>query len=101
MIKPAKIIPIKKCPLGVPGFGLITDGGAPEGRTTLVAGAAASGKTVLARQFPAGGARLYDDPGAMVTFEENPGEMFTNAASLGWDSFRNPDPCVCSREGAY
>ena len=91
MIKPAKIIPIKKCPLGVPGLGLITDGGAPEGRTTLAAGAAASGKTVLARQFPAGGARLYDGPGAKVTFEENPGKMFTNAASLD----------VCSREGAY
>ncbi|MCH8081123.1 MAG: hypothetical protein IID52_01890 [Proteobacteria bacterium] len=45
MTKPAKIIPIKKCLLGVPGFGLITDGGAPEGRTTLLAGAAGSGKT--------------------------------------------------------
>ena len=39
---------IAKQVTGIPGFDHLSDGGLPEGRTTLVCGTAGSAKTVLA-----------------------------------------------------
>ncbi|KUP90564.1 circadian clock protein KaiC [Tritonibacter horizontis] len=70
---------------GVPGLDEITDGGLPRGRTTLVAGTAGSGKTVLALQFIYTGIQEFNEPGVVVTFEESPDELKRNVFSLGWD----------------
>ena len=40
--------PIRKLKTGIPGFDDITNGGLPQGRTTLISGTAGSAKTVFA-----------------------------------------------------
>ncbi|MDJ0884385.1 MAG: circadian clock protein KaiC [Desulfobacterales bacterium] len=76
---------IAKLPTGIPGFDLITLGGLPKGRTTLVAGTAGSAKTVMAAQFLAEGIRNADENGVFVTFEESPDDIRNNMIGLGWD----------------
>ena len=76
---------IAKLPTGIPGFDLITLGGLPKGRTTLVAGTAGSAKTVMAVQFLAEGIKNEDQSGVFVTFEESPDDIRNNMVSLGWD----------------
>lgn len=76
---------IVKLPTGIPGFDLITLGGLPKGRTTLVAGTAGSAKTVMAVQFLAEGIKHSRESGVFVTFEESPEDIRNNMISLGWD----------------
>jgi circadian clock protein KaiC len=76
---------IAKLPTGIPGLDLISLGGLPKGRTTLVAGTAGSAKTVMAVQFLAEGIKNRDESGVFVTFEENPDDIRNNMISLGWD----------------
>lgn len=70
---------------GIPGMDEITGGGLPQGRPTLVAGAAGCGKTLFAMEFLVNGATHYDEPGVFVSFEENAEELAQNVASLGFD----------------
>lgn len=77
--------PIEKIATGIEGFDLITYGGLPKGRTTLVVGTAGSAKTVFATQFLAEGITDYDEAGVFVTFEETPADIRRNFRSLGWD----------------
>lgn len=74
-----------KCPTGIEGFDEITEGGLPQGRTTLVCGSAGCGKTLLAMEFLVHGAVEYGEPGVFVTFEETTAEITQNVASLGFD----------------
>ena len=76
---------LQKLPTGIPGFDQIADGGLPMNRSTLIAGTAGSGKTVLALQFLLAGATEYDQPGVVVTFEEPPDDLVLNIRSFGWD----------------
>src|SRR5919197_3109882 len=75
---------IRKMPTGIPGFDLIALGGLSVGRTTLVTGAAGSGKTIFACQFLAEGIRAGEGA-VFVTFEEAPRDICQNVASMGWD----------------
>jgi circadian clock protein KaiC len=70
---------------GVRGLDEITRGGLPRGRPTLVCGGPGSGKTLLALTFLVNGAVHYDEPGVLMTFEENGEEMASDVASLGFD----------------
>jgi circadian clock protein KaiC len=76
---------LTKVPSCIPGFDEVTEGGLPSGRSTLVAGTAGSGKTVLALQFIAGGMRDLDEAGVIVTFEEAPADLLGNVRSFGWE----------------
>ena len=76
---------IEKIPTGIAGLDEISHGGLPRGRTTLVAGSAGSGKTVLAGQFLANAILTEDAAGVFVTFEEPPADITRNLESLGWD----------------
>ena len=78
-------IQIEKLSTGIEGFDLITNGGLPRGRTTLVSGTAGSAKTLFAAQFLAEGIRRCDEGGVFVTFEESPHDIRQNMASMGWD----------------
>ncbi len=69
---------------GIPGFDQIMMGGLPRGRTTLVAGTAGSGKTILGAQFLAEGVRR-GEAGVFVSFEEPAEDLRANLATLGWD----------------
>jgi circadian clock protein KaiC len=75
---------ISKSPTGIDGFDDLTLGGVPTGRPTLVCGSAGCGKTLFATTFLIHGARDYAEPGVFVTFEERPGDIVSNVASLGF-----------------
>lgn len=75
---------ITKLPTGIPGLDLITEGGLPRVRTTLVTGTAGSAKTVFAVQFIAEGVKNGEN-GVFVTFEESPKDIRLNMQGLDWD----------------
>ena len=76
---------LPKASTGIGGLDEVTGGGLPRGRTTLVAGGAGSGKTLLGLQFLVAGAREYGEPGVLLTFEESTAKVSANVASLGFD----------------
>ena len=75
---------VQKLATGIPSFDLISKGGLPEGRTTLLSGTAGSGKTVFAIQFLAAGITAGQN-GVFVTFEESASDVRQNMLSFGWD----------------
>lgn len=75
---------IPKAPTFIEGLDDILGGGVPEGRTTLVSGAAGSGKTILGLEFLYRGA-LAGEPGILLCFEEKAEVIRANARTLGWD----------------
>lgn len=77
--------PLEKSQTGIHGFDEITGGGLPKGRPTIVCGGPGCGKTMFAVEFLARGAREFDEPGVLMTFEETTEEMARNVASLGFD----------------
>ncbi|HEV3057016.1 MAG TPA: circadian clock protein KaiC [Vicinamibacterales bacterium] len=70
---------------GIRGLDEITRGGLPKGRPTLVCGGPGSGKTLLALTFLVNGSLRFDEPGVLMTFEENEEEIAKDVASLGFD----------------
>lgn len=76
---------LEKAPTGIDGFDDITGGGLPRGRPTLVCGSAGCGKTVFSVEFLVRGALEFGEPGLFIAFEENPADLATNVASLGFD----------------
>jgi|SRR5579863_9472075 len=76
---------LPKCPTGIHGLDEITLGGLPRGRPTLICGGAGSGKTLLGTSFLVHGAERFDEPGVLMTFEENGEEIASDVASLGFD----------------
>lgn len=76
---------IKKLMTNIPGFDLISQGGLPKGRTTLITGTSGSAKTVFASQFLAEGILNRNEHGVFVTFEETPNDIRQNLKSFGWD----------------
>jgi len=76
---------LQKARTGIPGFDEITKGGIPKGRPTIVCGGPGCGKTMFAVEFLVRGATQFDEPGVLLTFEENAAEMTKNVASLGFD----------------
>lgn len=80
--------PLEKLPTCIAGLDLITDGGLPRGRSTLVSGTAGSAKTVFAAQFLAEGITSAGQNGVFVTFEEPPADIRHNMQGFGWDIAR-------------
>lgn len=79
------LVGVGKAPTGIKGLDEVTDGGLPRGRTTLVAGPAGSGKTLLGVEFLVHGALDHGEPGVLLAFEETTAELAANVASLGFD----------------
>jgi circadian clock protein KaiC len=76
---------LAKTPTGIGGLDEITRGGLPTGRPTLVCGGPGSGKTLLALTFLVNGVIQFDEPGVLMTFEENGDEIASDVASLGFE----------------
>jgi len=76
---------VPKALTGIRGLDEVTRGGLPKGRPTLVCGGPGSGKTLLAMTFLVNGAVRFDEPGVLLTFEENAEEIASDVASLGFD----------------
>lgn len=83
--QPVQGTELSKVRTGIQGLDEITLGGLPQGRITLVCGAAGCGKTMLAMEFLVSGAREYSEPGVFVTFEETENELAQNFSALGYD----------------
>ncbi|MBE9216861.1 circadian clock protein KaiC [Plectonema cf. radiosum LEGE 06105] len=75
---------IEKLATGIPGFDLVSEGGLPVGRTTLVVGSAGSGKTIFSCQFLVEGIKR-GETGVFVSFEESPKNIRKNMCGFGWD----------------
>ncbi|MGB3651235.1 MAG: circadian clock protein KaiC [Rivularia sp. (in: cyanobacteria)] len=75
---------IEKLETGIPGFDLISEGGLPVGRTTLVVGSAGSGKTIFSCQFLIEGIKR-GETGVFISFEESPKNIRRNMRGFGWD----------------
>lgn len=76
---------VEKLETGIEGFDLISNGGLPKGRTTMVAGTAGSAKTIFATQFLVEGITRSRENGAFVTFEETAEDIRQNMLGFGWD----------------
>lgn len=88
MMQSAAAPGVQKLPTGIPGFDVISEGGLPQGRATLVAGTAGSAKTVFATQFLAAGILDAGENGVFVTFEDAPEDIRKNMLGFGWDIAR-------------
>jgi circadian clock protein KaiC len=75
---------LPKIDAGIEGFDVISEGGIPEGRATLIAGTAGSGKTIFACQFLVSGI-VRGEPGVFITFEDPADSVRMNVRSFGWD----------------
>jgi circadian clock protein KaiC len=69
---------------GIAGFDELCLGGLPRNRVTLLKGGAGSGKTVFALQSLVNAARLRDEAGIFVAFEESTSQILANSASFDW-----------------
>jgi circadian clock protein KaiC len=76
---------LERLPVGIPGFDVVAAGGLPRARSTLIAGTAGSGKTLFGVQYLISGIEQFDQPGALVSFDEPASEIARNVLSLGWD----------------
>ena len=92
---------LEKALTGIKGLDEITGGGLPKGRPTLVAGAAGSGKTLIAMEFLVHGARDYNEPGVFMAFEETAEELTKNVKSLGFDLKKLTDEKKLSVDYVY
>jgi circadian clock protein KaiC len=77
--------PLEKVPSGINGLDEVTGGGLPAGRPTLVCGGPGSGKTLVGLSFLVNGARLFNEPGVLISFEESAEDLACDVASLGFD----------------
>jgi circadian clock protein KaiC len=69
---------------GVNRLDEMLEGGMPRGTATMIAGAAGTGKTLLGLHFITTGAS-QNEPGVIVTFQENPVQLREIARSFGWN----------------
>lgn len=75
---------IEKLRTGVAGLDIITHGGIPKGRTTLVCGRSGTAKTILSLQLATNLARSGVKT-LIVAVEETPEDLVTTSRSLGFE----------------
>ena len=73
---------LKKLETGVPGLDVLTLGGIPEGRSTLIAGRSGTGKTVMGLQIAANLAKQGIKT-ILLAVEETPEDMQDSGDTLG------------------
>lgn len=74
-----------KAPTGIEGLDIITTGGVPKNRPTLLLGNTGCGKTIMAMEFLVNGITMFDEPAVFMAFEEKTDELVVNVNSLGYD----------------
>lgn len=70
---------------GIAGLDEVLHGGIPRNNNLIVEGPPGSGKTTFGLGFIYHGAQDYDEPGAIVSFELDPGKLLRDAAGFNWD----------------
>jgi circadian clock protein KaiC len=89
---------LERMQTGIFGLDDALGGGLPRGRTTLVVGGTGSGKTILAAQMLAQGARLGES-GVFLTFEESPRDILANMAAFTWAPSGRTKPRLSIMDG--
>jgi len=75
---------VPKLRTGVPGLDVITHGGIPKGRTTLITGRSGTAKSILSLHLATNLARSGTKT-LLLAVEESPEDLRTSADSLGFD----------------
>jgi len=73
---------VEKLSTGIPGFDIISGGGIPKGRATLIVGRAGTGKTIVGLQMAAHLARMGVKC-ILLAVEETPDDLVTTGDVLG------------------
>ncbi|MBI4167972.1 MAG: AAA family ATPase [Candidatus Aenigmarchaeota archaeon] len=76
---------IDRVQTGINGLDELVEGGLVRNSAVLVAGKTGSGKTMFITQFLYGGAKLYREPGILVTTEETSRSIRNHGARFGWN----------------
>ncbi|NBB10255.1 circadian clock protein KaiC [Pseudomonas sp. SLFW] len=76
---------LAKAATGIEGLDDILLGGIPQGRPTLVCGAAGCGKTLFGMTFLVKGVTDHGENGVFMSFEERASDLVQNVDSLGFD----------------
>lgn len=84
-LKPEHTQQLPKALTGIEGLDIITGGGLPRGRASLICGGTGTGKTLLAMEFLLRGAMQFNEPGVFMAFEESTNDLIANVASIGFD----------------
>jgi circadian clock protein KaiC len=74
---------VDKLTTGVPGFDIITHGGIPKGRTTLIVGRSGTGKTIVGLQLVSHLVRAHGLKAVVLAVEESPDDLTTTGDLLG------------------
>lgn len=74
-----------RCPTGITGLDDILGGGFPRNRSMLLAGTCGTGKTTFAMQYLVQGILKYNEPGVLVTLEQDSEELRGDMLRYGWD----------------
>ncbi|MEO5684711.1 MAG: circadian clock protein KaiC [Chitinophagaceae bacterium] len=89
MLKNSKLkkgkLTFPKAMTGIRGLDLITGGGIPKNRPTLLLGDTGCGKTIMGLEFLVHGIASFNEPGVFISFEEKSAELGINVQSLGFD----------------
>ncbi|RYF16889.1 MAG: hypothetical protein EOO30_09250 [Comamonadaceae bacterium] len=72
-------------PTGIEGLDDVLLGGVQRHNNILVEGAPGAGKTTLALGYIYAGARHFDEPGIIVSFELDPEKLLRDAAGFDWN----------------
>jgi circadian clock protein KaiC len=75
---------VEKIPTGVPGFDVISHGGIPKGRSSLIVGRSGTGKTILGLQIAAYTARQGIHT-LLIAVEESADDLISTGDNLGLD----------------
>src|SRR6185503_14356906 len=75
---------VEKIPTGVPGFDVISHGGIPKGRSSLIVGRSGTGKTILGLQIAAHTARNGIKT-LLIAVEESADDLISTGDNLGLD----------------
>ncbi|MBI1972256.1 MAG: hypothetical protein HYS53_03055 [Candidatus Aenigmarchaeota archaeon] len=76
---------IERAPTGINGLDELVEGGFVRNSAVLVTGKTGAGKTTFITQFLYGGAKLYREPGILVTTEETSRSIRNHGTRFGWN----------------
>lgn len=74
-----------RCPTGISGLDELIEGGFPRQRSILVSGTCGSGKTTFAVQFLYKGITDYNEPGILISLEQDPKELKKDMLRYGFN----------------
>jgi KaiC/GvpD/RAD55 family RecA-like ATPase len=81
----------RRCPSGIVGLDELIEGGFPRQRSILLSGTCGSGKTTFAVQFLYKGITEYNEPGILISLEQDPRELKEDMAAFGFDLQKEED----------